>query len=75
MLDEIKEILEEYIDISGEEITENTSFQGELSVNSYELMNIVMALEEKFSVEISDRDVIELQTIGDVIRYIEEQKK
>lgn len=75
MLDEIKEILEEYIDISGEEINENTSFQGELSVNSYELMNIVMALEEKFSVEISDRDVIELQTIGDVIRYIEEQKK
>lgn len=75
MLNEIKEILAEYIDLPEEGIDESTSFQGELSINSYELMNIIMAFEEKFSISISDRDVIGLQTVGDVIKYIEEQKK
>ena len=70
MLEKIKEITVENLGISADEITENTSFKDDLGVDSLDLFELVMALEEEFNVEIPAEDLETLVTVGDVINYI-----
>ena len=74
MLEKIIAILSEYTDIEPEKITEETSFKNDLALDSLQLINLAGDIEEKFNVTVSDRDVMNLRTVGDVIRFVERQK-
>ena len=74
MLEKIIAILSEYTDIDPEKITEETSFKNDLALDSLQLINLAGDIEEKFNVTVSDRDAMNLRTVGDVIRFVERQK-
>lgn len=70
MLEKIRRIICEYSEIDPEEIIPS-SFIRDLGLNSYDLMNVIAACEQEFSVVISERDIHQLETIEDIIHYIE----
>ena len=74
MLEKVKEIIEDKLGLDGVEITEATSFKDDLGVDSLDLFELVMALEEEFGTEIPSEDLEGLTTVGSVIEYIEAHK-
>ncbi len=74
MLDRVKEIIEEKLGLDGVEITAETSFKDDLGVDSLDLFELVMALEDEFGTEIPSEDLEQLTTVGAVVEYIENKK-
>lgn len=74
MLEKIREIAADNLGIEAEKITENASFKEDLGVDSLDLFELVMALEEEFDLEIPSEDLEQLSTVGDVVAYIEEHQ-
>lgn len=74
MLEKIISLLSEYTDVDPEKITEKTQFKNDLALDSLQLINLAGAIEDEFEITISDRDVMNIQTVGDVVRFIEEQQ-
>lgn len=74
MLEKVKAIMEDKLGLDGVEITEETSFQEDLGIDSLDLFELVMALEEEFGTEIPSEDLEGLTTVGSVIKYIENKQ-
>ena len=74
MLEKIKEITAESLGADAGTITEETSFKEDLGVDSLDLFEMVMAFEEAFEVEIPSEDLEQIQTVGDVVKYLEAHK-
>ncbi len=74
MLDEIREIICSFVNIDPESITLQTNIRSDLGLNSLELVNLAVAIEDKYDVEIPDRAVIGLETVEDAINIINEYK-
>ena len=72
MLDRIKQVILEYVEIEESKISEDTNLIEDLGLNSYDLMSLAGAMEEEFDIEISDRDVTNIVTVGELMEYIEE---
>lgn len=70
MLEKIKAILCNYTDVDPLSITTESSIR-DLGLNSYDFMNIVVACEDEFSISIPDRDIHSLETVGDILAYLE----
>ena len=70
MLEKVKAIIEEKLNAEGAEITESTSFKEDLEADSLDLFEMVMALEDEFSIEIPSEDLEKLVTVGDVLEYL-----
>lgn len=75
MLDKLKEIISTQLSVSEDSITESTSFKDDFGADSLDLFELVMALEEEYSLEIPMEDYEELNTVGDVINYLKEKGK
>ena len=71
----VKKIVVEHLNVDGEKVTDNASFIEDLGADSLDIVELVMAFEEEFSVEVPDEDAEKLQTVGDVTKYIEERAK
>jgi acyl carrier protein len=71
--DKITEIIVEQLGVKAEEVVPEASFVDDLGADSLDTVELVMALEEEFGVEIPDEDAEKIQTVGDAIRYIEEK--
>ncbi len=71
--DKVKSIIVEELAIKPEEVTENTNFVYDLGADSLDTVELIMTLEETFGIEMLDEDVEKLQTVGDIIKYIEEK--
>jgi acyl carrier protein len=71
MLEKMREVICRYVEIDPNTLTEETNIRSELGLNSLELINIAVAIEDEFDVEIPDREVSNLETLGDAIRIIE----
>ena len=71
MLEKLSDILAEYL---GEkvEITPETVLLSDLGISSFDLIQFICTLEEEFNVEISDRELRNFKTVGDVISFIED---
>lgn len=69
----IKAIIAEQLGVKPEEVTPNASFVDDLGADSLDTVELIMALEEEFSVEIPDEDAEKMKTVGDVVKYIEEK--
>ncbi len=71
IFDILKELIADLLNVSTAEITER-SYLSDLGAESIDIVNLVMRIEERFSLdEIEDEDVQELQTVGEVVNYLE----
>jgi len=75
LFEQMKSVVSEQLGIKTEEIKEESSFKNDLGADSLDLVELVMTLEEKFSIEIPDEDAEKLQKISDVVKYIEKKLK
>ena len=71
MLETMREVICRFVEIDPEKLTEDTNIRSELGLNSLELINIAVAIEDEFDVEIPDREVGNIETLGDAIAIIE----
>ncbi len=71
--DRISDIIVEQLGVKREEVTAEASFVDDLGADSLDTVELVMALEEEFGIEIPDEDAEKIQTVGDAIKYIEEK--
>ena len=72
MLERMRSIICEFVDVDPESITLDTNIRTDLGLNSLELVNLAVEIEEEFEAEIPDREATGLETVGDAIRVIEE---
>ena len=75
MFEKIRERIAENLNIDMNTITEDASFKEDLGVDSLDLFELVMALEEEFGVEIPTEDLEELTTVGAVVKYVESHQE
>ena len=68
----VLEIIVEQLGVSEEEVTMEASFIDDLGADSLDLVELIMAMEEEFGLEISDEDAEKIQTVQDVVNYITE---
>ena len=73
MLERVVEIIKEQLNLDGVEITEDSSFKDDLGADSLDLFELVMALEDEYSVEIPSEDLEKLLTVGDVVNYLKDK--
>ena len=71
--DKIKSIIAEQLGVKVEEATPEASFIDDLGADSLDTVELIMALEEEFNVEIPDEDAEKMATVGDAINYIQEK--
>jgi acyl carrier protein len=71
MFEDLKEIICEYVDVAPETIKEDSRFIEDLGFNSYDFMSMVGEIEEKFDVEVEEREVVNVKTVKDAVDYIQ----
>ena len=72
-LDErVKKIIVEQLGVSPEQVTTEASFIDDLGADSLDTVELVMALEEEFDIEIPDEDAEKITTVGEAIEYVED---
>ena len=70
MFEELKKVVCEYVDVNPEEIREDSRFIEDLGFTSYDFMSLVGELEDKYDIEVNERDVVNVKTVGQAIEYI-----
>lgn len=73
MLERMKEIIADQLSVDADSVTETSSFKDDLGADSLDLFELVMALEDEYSVEIPADDLQKLLTVGDVMNYLKEK--
>jgi len=73
--EKVKQIIVEQLGVDEAEVTETASFVDDLGADSLDTVELVMAFEEAFSIEIPDEDAEKITTVKDAIEYIEKKKK
>lgn len=74
VLDQIKEILKDTMDIDESKITLDAKLKEYLELDSLDSVELIMSAEEEFGIEIPDEDVMNFKTVNDIVNYIEEHK-
>ena len=72
IFEKIKDILVDQLDLEEDKVTADASVIDDLGADSLDLVDLVMTIEEEFDVEISDDQVDVIKTVGDIVKYIEE---
>ena len=73
--EKVKEIVVNQLGVSPDQVTDDAKFIEDLGADSLDQVELVMALEEEFGADIPDEDAEKLATVGDAIKYIEENLK
>ena len=71
MLEKLIDLICQYVDIDPAMLNADTNIRSELGLNSLELVNIAVAIEDEFDVEIPDREVMNIETLADAVKIIE----
>jgi acyl carrier protein len=71
---EVTEIIVELLGVDAGKIKPESRFREDLEADSLDIVELIMAMEDKFGSEISDEDAQKLTTVGEVVKYIEERK-
>ncbi len=73
-LTKVKEIIVDQLEVNEGQITEAANFINDLGADSLDIVELIMAFEDGFGIEIPDEDAEKIQTVGDVVKYIEEHQ-
>lgn len=71
MFERVREIICEKLGVDPSEVTMNTSFKDDLDADSLSLFELVMAFEDEFNIEIDDEQSENIETVGNVVSYLE----
>ena len=74
VFDKIKEIIIEQLQVDESEITMETNLMKDLSADSLDAVEIIMAIEDEYGIEIPDEEAESIQTVQDLVRFVEENK-
>lgn len=72
---QVKEIVREQLDVKHEDITLDKTFTDDLGADSLAIVELVLALEEKFDLKIPDEEIENIKTVGDAVNYIRTRRK
>ena len=72
IFDKVKSIIVDQLDVDEDKVTLNASIQDDLGAASLDIVDLVMSFEDEFDLEIPDDQVENIKTVGDVVKYIEE---
>lgn len=72
VFEKVRDILVDQLDLEEEKVTMDASITDDLGADSLDVVDLVMSLEEEFDVEIPDNQVENIKTVGDIVRYIED---
>ena len=75
LFDNVKEVVIEQLNVAADEVKEESKFIEDLGADSLDVVELVMALEEEFDIEIPDEEAESILTVGDAIKVIEEHKQ
>ena len=73
VFDKLKEIITEQLGVDESILNINTHLMKDLDADSLDAVEIIMAIEDEFEIEIPDEDAEKFQTIGDIVRYVEDK--
>ena len=74
VFDKVKELISEQLDVKADDITEASNSQDDLGADSLDVVDLVMALEDEFDVEIPEDQVENIKTVGDIVKFIEDKQ-
>jgi acyl carrier protein len=74
IVDKVKAIIVEQLGAEEEDVKVDSSFVDDLGADSLDIVELVMALEEEFELEIPDEDAEKIRTVGEAVKYIQEHK-
>ncbi len=74
-MERVKKIIVDQLGIEEEKVKEDSSFIDDLGADSLDIVELIMAFEEEFDIEIADEDAEKIKTVGDVIRYLEDKQQ
>ena len=73
LFEQVKEVIVRELAVPESQVTEEASFDGDLKADSLDVVELVMALEDEFDLEIPEEDAEQITTVGAAVRYLEEQ--
>lgn len=74
VFEKLKEIIAEQLEIDADSVTAETRLGEDLNADSLDIVEMLMALEDEFGVDIPDEEIEKMKTVGDVVAYIENNK-
>lgn len=72
MFERIRELVAEKVGVEPEDISMETSFTDDLEADSITLFELVMAIEDEFDIEVDDESIEKIETVGDIVKYLED---
>lgn len=75
IFEKVRDIIVEQLGVDAEEVTLESKFIDDLGADSLDIVELIMALEEEFDMEIPDEDAEKISTVGDVVEYIKAHSK
>ena len=74
IVDKSKDIIIEQLQVEESDVNMDTNLMKDLSADSLDAVEIIMAIEDEYGIEIPDEEAEKMQTVGDLVRYVEENK-
>lgn len=74
ILEKVKKLISEQLDVEEANIQETSSIADDLGADSLDVVDLVMAIEDEFSIEIPEDQVENIKTVGDIVKYIEDNQ-
>lgn len=74
IFDRIRDIIIEQLQVEESDVNMDTNLMKDLSADSLDAVEIIMAIEDEYGIEIPDEEAEKMQTVGDLVRYVEENK-
>lgn len=71
MLEQLKDMICEYVEVDRNSISEESRFMEDLGFTSFDFMSMIGEIEEEFDVEVDEREAADIRTVGEAVRYIE----
>ena len=73
LFEEVRDVIVKELGVAESKVTESATYQGDLGADSLDVVELVMAFEEKFDIEIPEEDAEKIQTVGETVKYISEK--
>ncbi|MBQ2815679.1 MAG: acyl carrier protein [Clostridia bacterium] len=74
VFEKVRDILCDQLDLEQDEVTMTSNIVENLGADSLDMVDLVMSIEDEFELEVADEDIEGIKTVGDIVRYIEENK-